>query len=297
MDKPQIIGIGLDGLVGSRIQELLSHEFDFVSLKQSDGIDITNPSTIAVIKEYEDSDFVMHLAAKSDVDGCEKDKELGEAGSAWKINVDGTKNIAEICKETGKKIIYFSTDFVFNGSKPKGDSYSEEDMPDPINWYAHTKYQGELAVEQSGADYVIVRIAFPYRKSFGAKKDFFRSIYESLQKGKKIEAVGDEYFSPTLIDDISLAIGQLIRNDLMGIYHVVGSDYLSSYEAALKIAEIFGFPKDLIEKTKREDFFKGRAPRPFNSTLGNDKIARLGVEMRSFEEGLREIKYQILNSK
>ncbi len=292
MDKPQIIGIGLDGLIGSRIQELLSREFDFVSLKHSDGIDITNPATIAVIKEYEDADYVLHLAAKSNVDACEKDKEAGEEGDAWKINVQGTKNVAEICRESGKKLIYFSTDFVFNGSKEKDESYSEDELPDPINWYGQTKYQGELAVEQSGADYLIARISYPYRKSFAVKKDFFRIIKESLEKGQKINAVEDQYFSPTFIDDIANAIQFLITNDLMGIYHIAGKDYVSPLEASLKIAEIFGFSKNLIEKTTREKYFAGRAPRPFNSTLKNDKIERLGIGMRSFEEGLLEIKKQ-----
>src|SRR3989337_1709394 len=170
--KPQIIALGLSGLVGSRISEILSEKYQFVSLTTSSGVDITKPETLTVIKNYENANFVLHLAAKTDVDGCEDDKRFGEQGEAWRVNVLGTSNVAEICREAGKKIIYISTDFVFDGKKPEGEYYSEEDIPNPKNWYAVTKYEGEKAVEKSGADYLILRIAYPYRAEFELKKDF-----------------------------------------------------------------------------------------------------------------------------
>ena len=89
MDKPQIIGIGLNGLVGSRITEILSDKFEFVSLSTSTVVDITKPETLTVIKDYSKADFILHMAAKTDVDGCEFEKDLGEKSEAGKINVDG----------------------------------------------------------------------------------------------------------------------------------------------------------------------------------------------------------------
>src|SRR4051812_2866723 len=112
MDKPQIIGLGLNGLVGSRITELLNNELEFVSLSRSTGVDVTKKETLGQIGEHKDADFVLHMAAKTDVDGCEKDKELGNQGEAWRINVLGTQNVAQMCNDFGKKIIYISTDFV-----------------------------------------------------------------------------------------------------------------------------------------------------------------------------------------
>ena len=293
MDKPQVIGLGLNGLVGSRVTELLSDRYDFVSLSRETGVDITDPQTLTAIKNYSDANFVLHFAAKADVDGCEEDKSLGEQGDAWKINVIGAENVAEICRETGKKMIYISTDTVFDGEKPEGESYSEEDLPNPINWYAKTKYEGEKMVEASGADYAIARLAYPYRAKFDVKKDFMRAIWDRLKSNQEVKAVTDHIFCPTFIDDLAGAIDALISTDSMGIYHVVGGQSITPYDAALKIAQIFDLNKNLISQTTREEFFKDRAPRPFNLALNDGKIEKLGVKMKGFEEGLNTIKSQL----
>ena len=293
MDKPQIIGLGLNGLVGSRITELLKDNYDFVSLSRSTGVDITDAQSLTTLKNYKDAKFVLQFSAKTDVDACEKDKALGEEGEAWKINVEGTRSVAEICRELGKKIIYISTDFVFDGEKEKGDSYGEEDSPNPINWYSKTKYEGEKRVEESGAPYIILRLAFPYRAGFEFKKDFVRGIADSLNNGNEVKAITDQIFCPTLIDDIAVVLDALIKNDAMGIYHAVGDEALTPFEASLKIAENFGLDTSLITETTREEFFKDRAPRPFNLHLRNAKIDQLGVKMKGFSEGLLEIKRQI----
>ena len=292
MDKPQIIAFGLNGLVGSRLAELLSGKYEFVSLSRSIGVNITDSASLTRVKEYKDADFVLHMAAKTDVDGCELDKDQGETGEAWRINVEGSRNVAEICRETGKKIMYISTDFVFDGEKPEGEFYSEEDSPKPLNWYAKTKYEGEKAIEESGADYMIVRLAYPYRAEYEQKKDFVRAIRDRLVEGQSVAGVTDHIFCPTFIDDFALAIDDLISNDASGIYHAVGSP-LTPYESALQIAEKFNLDKSLINPTTREEFFKDKAPRPFNLALRNDKIAKLGVNMKGFEEGLLSIKSQL----
>lgn len=293
MDKPQIIGLGLNGLVGSRITEILSDKYEFVFLSRSTGADITDRNSLSILKDYPEAKFVLLFSAKADVDGCEEDKELGEEGEAWKINVNGTENVARVCQELGKKLIYISTDFVFDGEKEKGDSYTETDTPNPINWYSKTKYEGEKRVEKSGAPYIILRLAFPYRAKFEPKKDFVRSIIDSLRNRSQINVVTDQIFCPTLIDDISIVIDVLIKNDSTGIYHAVGNDALTPYEAALKIAEVFDLDSSLISPVTREEFFKDRAPRPFNLQLRNAKIEKLGVKMKGFEEGLIAIKSQM----
>ena len=291
--KPQVIALGLSGLVGSRISELLAEKYELVSLTTSSGVDITKPESLTVIKEYRDANFVLHLAAKTDVDGCESDKELGDQGEAWKVNAWGTSNVAEICRETGKKIIYVSTDFVFDGEKPEGDYYTEEDTPNPTNWYAVTKYEGEKTVEKSGADYLILRIAYPYRAKFAIRKDFARSIKERLENNQSVKTVTNHIFCPTFIDDLAGVIDKLIENDLSGIYHAVGASSISPLDACYLIADVFGLNRSLILKTTREEFFKDRAFRPFNLSLSNGKIEKLGVIMRPFDEGLSEIRKQL----
>jgi len=291
MDKPQIIGLGLSGLVGTRIAQLLSDQYDIIPLGRSAGVDITDKKTLEILNNYKDARIVLHLAGKTDVDGCEQDKNLGEEGDAWKINVAGTQNIHDACSALGKKIIYFSTDFVFDGKKPEGDSYLEEDKPNPQIWYAKTKYEGEKIVND-GTN-LIIRIAYPYRARFEQKPDFMRFIKEKLEKGEEIKVVIDQIFCPTFIDDIAKALEVLIKNDASGIYHAVGSEALTPFEAATKISTVFGLDKNLIGQTTRTEFFKDRAPRPFNSALRNDKIERLGVRMRGFSEGLLSVKSQL----
>lgn len=293
MTKTKIIGVGITGLVGSRITELLKNDFEFTNVSIETGADITRPETFKKPIEESDARIILHLAAKTDVDGCEKDKSQAENGIAWKINVFGTENIINTAKKKDKKIIYISTDFVFDGDHPPEGGYTEEDHPNPKNWYAKTKYEGERRIITSGLPYLIVRIAYPYRARFDPKRDFFRNIKERLENKQKILALTDHVFTPTFIDDIAFALKVLIRDDARGIYHVVGSSPLTPFEAANKIAVMFNLPKELIEKTTREVYFKGRAFRPFQLGLKNDKISKLGVKMRDFNEGLQEVKRQL----
>lgn len=284
----KILGTGLLGLVGSRIVELLKDRYEF----ELSEIDITDRESIMSRIKSSNVPIVLHLAAKTDVDGCEKDKILGENGDAWKVNVNGTKNVADACQGSNKKLIYISTDFVFDGQNPPVGGYTEKDAPKPINWYAQTKYTGEKIVQNISTPWVIARIAYPYRANF-ARNDFARAILKRLQDEKPVTAVTDHIFTPTFVDDIAFAIDTLVKNNSEGIYHVVGSQSLTPYVAALAIAKSFNCSQLLITKTSRAEFFKSRASRPFRLALKNDKIQQLGVKMKRFEEGLLEVKRQI----
>lgn len=291
--KPEVLGIGITGLVGSRIVEILGKKYVFRNLSLETGVDITDPATLEIIKKDTGESIVLHLAAKTDVDGCEDDKPLGENGAAWRINVLGTQNVVEACKKTGKKIIYISTDFVFDGENPPDGDYNEKDEPHPINWYGQTKYEGEKIVQESGLPYLICRLAYPYRARFAPKTDFVRAILGRLGKKEEVATVTDQIFTPTFIDDTAQALDVLIKTEVTGIYHVVGSDWLSPYKAALTIAKTFGFPLNLIREVTAEEYFKNRAKRPPNLALKNDKIKNLGVKMRTFEEGIERVKEQL----
>ena len=287
--KPQLIVLGINGLVGSRLKELLMEDFDLIGMDRVGGVDITKPETLTSIREHKDASFVLHLAAKTDVDGCELDRDQGEEGDAWRINVFGSENVAEICRETGKKLIYISTDFVFDG--PEKD-YTENSIPHPINWYGQTKYAGEQVVLNSSQN-IVLRIAYPYRaKCGGPKKDFVHTLYHRLQRNESLTVLTDHIFTPTFIDDIAKSIETLIAKNASGIYHGVGGASLSPFEAAQVLARQFGFDERLITGVKTAGYYQGRAPRPLELRLKNDKIASLGVTMRAFGQGLEEIKRQ-----
>lgn len=287
--KIPILGTGLSGLVGSRVVELLSDKYDFTDLSYKTGVDITNFDQVLDCFENSSARIVLHMAAKTDVDACEDDKILGEEGLAWLINVVGTKNITEATKKFNKRVIYISTDFVFDGTK---DYFTEEDTPNPVNWYGVTKYEGEKVLEQSDINYCIARLAYPYRAYFPQKLDFVRRIIQKAEKGENILSLTDHTFTPTFIDDIAKALDLLLSKNFTGIFHVVGSQSLTPFDAAkliLKTFEIGGHIKPII----RDSYFKDRAFRPCRLALKNDKIARLGVKMKTFTEGLKEMKKQL----
>lgn len=284
----QILATGLTGLIGSRFTTTLNN-FEFLSLSRLNGADITQKESLRKFFSSYAGKFVLHMAAKADVDGCEKDKEMGEQGDAWRINVLGTQNVAELCKEYNKKIIYISTDFVFDGEKKQGEAYTEEDTQQPVNWYGETKFQGEQKVKNSGGEYLILRIAYPYGISTAEKKDFVRIIASRIKNNQTMAGVTDHIFVPTYIGDLSYAIQKLIELDASGVYHVVGSTPLTPYDAARSIAKEINADPEVIAKTTRAEFFQGRAKRPFNLYLSNGKIENLGIYMSTFIDGIHKM--------
>lgn len=281
----KIIGTGLSGLVGSRVIELLGKKHSFINLSLETGVDITNPQTVSRIIGESDAEWVFHFAAMTDVDGAEKERSLGNASKYWTVNVTATQYVADTAKKNGKKLLYISTDYVFDGTRPE---YREEDTPNPQGWYAQTKYEGEKIV-QDVPDSLIVRIANPYCITVGVRPDFVHKIIDRLAAGQSLTAPTDQLFIPTLVDDIAIAIEVLIGKQAHGVYHVVGASCLSPFAAAQKIAAAFAYDEKSILPTTFKEFFKDRAPRPRMANLKNDKLCKLGVYMSTFDEGLAKI--------
>ncbi|MBU1327450.1 SDR family oxidoreductase [Patescibacteria group bacterium] len=283
-----IIGTGLSGLIGSRIVELLQKDFSFEDLSLDTGVDITDYPAVKNRLQASKADWVFHLAAYTDVQAAEDERCQGKESLSWKINVDATANIASICRKTGKRLLYISTDYVFDGTK---DAYDEGDEPNPQGWYAMTKWEGEkYVIPLSGG--LVVRIANPYRANPKGKRDFVHKMMDMLGSGKPLRAPVDQLFIPTFVDDIAGALNVLVSKNASGIYHVVGGSALTPYEAAVTIARFLGYDASLVSKTTFAEFMAGRAPFPQRAVLKNDKIQALGVKMRGFEEGLRELARQ-----
>ncbi len=303
MQKIKILGTGLQGLVGSQLVELLQDRYEFTNISRSTGVDITSKEQVYNAVTESDAPYLLHLAAKADVDGCERDKALSTSGEAWQINVAGTQHLVDACKESGKTFLYISTDFVFDGRKDLAEAYSEDDTAIPINWYGYTKFQGEEVVRNAGIPYLVLRIAYPYSSKplpnpplLGEginqkKKDFIQAMLGRLTNGQPVAALTDHLFTPTYIPDIASAIDCLITQNIINeTLHIVGNQALSPFDAVQKIADIYGLDHGLITASTRAEFFKERAERPYNLSIKNDRIKQLGVDMKGFEEGLREIK-------
>lgn len=293
--KKIILATGSSGMVGSRMAELLDKKYQFVDISLEKGIDITDLKAVeAIFQQNQETLAVLHLAALTDVDECEKQKSKGKKSLAWQINVIGTENITKLCRRYQKKLIYISTDFVFDG---KNGPYQETDIPNPSNFYARTKFVGEKVVQKLLNDFLICRIAFPFRSKFTQKTDIVRTIIEKLAKSSLVEVVDNLYITPTFIDDIAYALDLLIKQNQKGIFHLVGDTCLTPKELADNIADVFGFDKNLAQPVRAETYFKNRAPRPKNSCLTNLKIKALGGKFHNIVESLQIVKKQMQNDK
>jgi len=284
-----ILGTGLSGLVGSRVSALLSDKYGFTNLSKETGFDIMDFPAMEKMIADSPASWVFHFAAFTDVGGAEKEKNLGVDSSSWKLNVNATDVIARACRTSGKRLLYISTDYVFDGTKA---GYQEDDTPNPISWYGRTKFEGEEKVKVLGDRALIVRIANPYRAHPVGKKDFLHKMKERLEEGLPIKAPNDQRFSATFIDDIAFALDTLVSTNSSGYYHVVGKTGLSPFEAAQTIVSVFGLDPSLVTSTTYEAFFTGRALPPRLGELKHDKIDALGVTLHTFEEGVREVKKQ-----
>lgn len=279
-----ILGTGLSGLVGSRVVELLTPDFQFENLSLETGVDITDKKSVEGYFEKSKAPWVFHMAAYTDVQGAEKERD-----TAWKVNVTATEHIARTSKKLGKKLLYIDTDYAFDGKK---QSYSEDDAPNPLGWYAKTKTEGARRVLELREKGLVIRISNPYRAHPVGKKDWVHKMLERLAAGQTITGATDQLFSPTFIDDIAAATRALVTANASGLYHVVSSPALSPYEAGCIIADTFGFDKALATKTTFAEMFADRAPVPQYAVLKNDRIQTLGVRMHSFAEGIAQVKKQ-----
>jgi len=282
----KIVITGSTGLIGSRIVELLKGDFEFIQLIEGQ-IDIREKDGVWKVLKKLDFDILFHLAAYTNVDGAEKEKEKAQL-----VNVKGTKNVLEAVSQKKKKLIYVSTDFVFDGIRRIGEPpYYEYSKPHPISYYAQTKYEGEKLVKNHA---MILRFSYPYRSFFEPKQDFMRRLKSYLEQKRKLQLMTDTIITPTFVDDIAYATKYLFNNFAPEIFHVVGRDSLSPYDAGKLIAKTFTLDESLVEPTTYNEYSKNKANRPQFSEIKTKK--NNFYRMKSFEEGLEEIKTQILSS-
>ena len=286
----RILITGSTGLIGTRITGLLSEKYTFIPLLQSE-IDITDKSSVDRRLLTVDFDLLLHLAAYTNVDGAETNKDL-----CRKINVEGTRNLFEACQKKKAKMIHISTDFVFDGKSIMHGSSNSEDqefeplpcfteksIPNPISHYGLTKYEAEQVVKDNA---MIVRLSYPYRKEFPDKRDFVRTVKYLLEQGKTLQMVTDSLITPTFIDDIVYGLDYLCMHYAPQVFHLVGADSMSPFDAGKIIAKSFGLNEGLVQTTTYAEYFKGKALRPQWARIVNTNNE---IYMHSFADGLAHI--------
>ena len=254
--------------------------YDILNLDVDD-MDITNRKFVRkVIEEYK-PEYVIHCAAYTQVDKAEENEEL-----ARKINYNGTKNIADACREIGAKMVYISTDYVFDGKPPRGyDSYDELMEANPLNVYGKTKREGELAALENPNTFIL-RTAWV----FGINgNNFVRTMLGLSEKYKELKVVDDQIGSPTYTIDLAKIICDMIETDKYGIYHVTNDGFCSWAEFAsyiLKDTDTKVIPvtteeyyKPKYEEAKKSGITLHIAERPLISKLNKAKLVRSGFTM------------------
>ena len=302
--KHKVLITGSSGMLGTDLCQALRSEYEIygIDISSRAGLnlpynsasavqryyqcDITNESeTLSVLSKIK-PDIVIHTAAWTDVDGCELGKD-----KAYKINSEGTENVALGCKETGATLIYISTDFVFDGKKKS--AYKETDETGPLSIYAESKLLGENAIDRILTGYFIIRTGWLYGKN---GKNFVDTIIEKAGLKKELRVVDDQVGSPTYTKDLAKAIHKLldivftkyeIRNTKYGIYHVTNSGSVSWYEYAKTILKLAGSKTKVVPITSEE--LNRPADRPAMSVLDNSKFtAFTGYKMRPWKDALKE---------
>jgi len=281
-EKRKVLVTGSGGMLGRALCRKLSESYEVVGLdinSTTDFIscDITDKNMVTASISKVKPDIVIHAAAWTDVDGCEKDP-----AKAKKINIEGTANIADTCSDLDMPILYLSTDFVFDGSKKI--PYVEEDAPNPLSVYASSKLEGERKVATL-KKYIILRTGWLYGSG---GKNFVDAILDKAKKEKEIKVVDDQVGSPTYARDLAAAIVKLLKSELWGVYHVSNKGEVSWFDYAkeiLKKAKINNVKAIPIKSTE----LNRPAKRPAYSVLDNTKFEKtVNFKMRSWQAALEE---------
>jgi len=284
----RILVTGTSGLLGSKIVKLAEQSFDVIpthhtcpSFKESIKMDMTDSAEVYQVVANTKPDLVLHVAAETGVDKCEKNRD-----EAWRINAEGTKSIAAACGKLGSKLIYVSTDYVFDGEK---GLYVETDRLNPLNYYGWTKLKGEEFVAEYCQNYSIARTSVLYGWHEW-KVNFARWVIESLKRKEPIVVVDDHYNSPTLADNLAEVLLELAQADLVGIYHTAGSERISRYNFAVEIAKKFDLDVSLIAPVKMNELKIWIAKRPRDSSLCINKAQKqLKTRFLNIQESLKSM--------
>ena len=263
----RVLVTGVKGQLGHDVMdELAAKGIEGIGVDVEE-MDITDAAACEKVITEAKPDAVIHCAAYTAVDAAEDNVEL-----CRKVNAEGTRNIAKVCKALDIKMMYISTDYVFNGEGLR--PWEPDDHREPLNVYGLTKYEGEIAVEQNLEKYFIVRIAWV----FGVNgKNFIKTMLRLGKERGAVSVVNDQIGSPTYTYDLSKLLVAMIQTDKYGRYHATNEGLCSWYEFACEIFRQAGM--DEVEVTPVDSSaFPVKAKRPSNSRLNKDKLTENGFE-------------------
>jgi len=247
--------------------------------------DLLEPDQVSRLIQEIRPDAVIHTAAMANIDQCQTDQV-----SAHAVNVGATRTIADLCKNMGIKLVYCSTDSIFDGEK---GNYEEKDTPHPVNFYAETKVEAEKIVLSASDRNVVARLSlvmgFPVS---GKGNSFLNDMILKIGRNEPVTFPQNEIRTPIDVITLATALAELAGNIFHGIIHLAGNTRSDRYSMAQKIADILGLPpesRSLIRGTDSNSI-PGRARRPNDASLNNSKARQLlRTPMLTLEEGLQQV--------
>lgn len=246
-------------------------------------LDLKNPETIEKVVEEVQPEVIIHTAAMADADLCEQRRSI-----AHEVNVKGTRYLAQCAEDIGARLIYISTDMVFDGKK---GNYGEKDRPKPINYYGETKLLGEKAVKETVSNYLIVRMALMYGHGNEKNGCFTDWIRHSLQRQKQVALFIDQYRTPLFVQDGVRALFELIDQPVSNeVFHLAGQERLTRYEFGKKFCTIFGYEEQYLHQVKMQEIDMA-AKRGCDCSLSNRKAQKfLSFQLSDVTGGLQKMK-------
>ncbi len=298
--KKRLLITGSNGLLGQKLVELLRKQanVDLIAtargvnrLPVTDGytyasLDITVQEEVNAVFDQFKPEIVIHTAAMTNVDTCETDQEGCDL-----LNVDAVAFIIQACEKHNSYLCHLSTDFIFDGA---AGPYTEEGIANPISYYGESKLKAEQLLFDSTIRWSIARTVLVY----GIVPDMSRSnivlwVKKSLEEGKTIQVVTDQFRTPTLAEDLAIGCWLLAKDEVEGIFNISGSDFLTPYEMAVMTADYYGLDKSLLQKADSSTF-QQTAKRPARTGFVLDKAKKvLGYAPRTFQEGIALMAQQV----
>lgn len=271
----KILITGANGQLGRELARQYSQQHELI-LTDRDSLDITNERELAGAFAQMKPQAVVHCAAYTQVDGAESDFD-----GAFRVNVIGSQNVAAQALQHGAKLVYVSTDYVFDGQTDS--HYREYDRTNPLNVYGKTKLLGEQMVKEIIGRHFIVRTAWLY----GDGNNFVRTMLKLAQIKDRLQVVNDQIGSPTCTKDLAAAIGRILESDAYGTYHATCQGECSWYDFAREIFRLAGC--NIPVEPVPTEAFPRPAVRPSYSVLDNYMLAMtVGDPMRTWQDALQE---------
>lgn len=264
----KVLVTGVKGQLGyDVVRELQSrgHEAIGVDIEE---MDITDETAVSRVMEETAPEAVIHCSAFTAVDRAEEEQEL-----CYKVNVEGTENIAKMCQKLGCKMLYLSTDYIFSGEGQR--PWEPEDTPSPLNAYGQSKYQGEVALRQYVDKYFIVRISWV----FGINgNNFIKTMLRLGKENGAVKVVDDQIGSPTYTFDLAKLLVDMIETEQYGAYHATNEGICSWYEFAKEIFQEANMKEVTVTPVSSEEF-PVKAKRPKNSRMSKEKLVQNGFSL------------------